>query len=281
MRTDPRVRRLTLAAAALAAAAFAAPARTADKPLWEFGLGAGVLVFNDYRGSDTTHALPLPIAYFVYRSRLFKSDHEGLRGQLFDQPRLELTLSASATTPVRNDSARSGMPDLRSTLEIGPQLNVHLWRSGDKRVKLDLRIPVRAAVTLEAHPYYVGAYTAPNLSLDIAQSSGDDGWKLGMLAGPVFNSRRYDDYFYTVAPQYATAARPAYQATGGYAGAQVLVALTRRYPSFWIGAYVRHDSLAGASFENSPLVRRDTYWSTGIAVAWIVRQSNRLVESDD
>jgi len=35
------------------------------------------------------------------------------------------------------------------------------------------------------------------------------------------------------------------------------------------------------SFENSPLVRRDSYWSAGFGVAWLIRQSDRLVESDD
>ena len=84
-----------------------------------------------------------------------------------------------------------------------------------------------------------------------------------------------------MAPQYATAGRPAYDAPGGYAGAQTLVALTRRYPSYWIGAYVRHDTLGGASFAASPLVKRDSYWSAGFGVAWIIRQSARLVASEE
>jgi len=42
------------------------------------------------------------------------------------------------------------MPDLRSTLEVGPSLNVHLWRSADTRLKLDVRLPARAAFTIEA-----------------------------------------------------------------------------------------------------------------------------------
>jgi outer membrane scaffolding protein for murein synthesis (MipA/OmpV family) len=102
-----------------------------------------------------------------------------------------------------------------------------------------------------------------------------------VLGGPLFAARRYNDYFYTVAPQYATPTRPAYQAPGGYAGAQVLVSLTRRFRSFWVGAYARHDTLAGASFAESPLVRQDSYWSTGVAFAWIIAQSSHMVESED
>ena len=271
---------LALLTAALAAAPGVA-ARADEKPLWEFGLGVGFLAFNDYRGSATTHVYPVPLPYFVYRGTFLKSDREGLRGLFLNQKRVELSLSVNATTPVRNDSARHGMPDLRPTVELGPELDVHLWRSANERLKLDLRLPARAAFTTEAHPHMVGMFFAPNLSLDIVQFRGTEGWKLGLLAGPLFAQRRYDDYFYSVAPQYATAGRPAYDAPGGYAGTQTLVALTRRYPSFWIGAYARHDSLAGASFEASPLVKRDSYWSAGFGVAWILRQSEQRVESEE
>jgi len=276
----PRLRSTLPMLAALAALA-AGTTRAEEKPLWEVGLGAGFLVFNDYRGAATTHVYPVPVPYLIYRGKFLKSDRDGLRGLFLNQDRVELSLSVNATAPVRNDSARHGMPDLRSTVEVGPQLNVHLWRSADQRVKLDLRLPLRTALTLQAAPHYVGVFIEPHLALDLAQFQGDDGWKLGLLAGPLFADRRYDDYFYTVAPQFAAADRPTYTAHGGYAGSEALASLTRRYPRFWVGAYLRHDSLAGASFENSPLVRRDSYWSAGFGVAWLIRQSDRLVESDD
>ena len=254
-------------------------AHAEPKPLWEFGLGVGTLVFNDYRGADTVHVYPVPLPYFVYRGKFLRSDHNGLRGRLFDQERIELNLSVNGTTPVRNDSARHDMPDLRPTLEVGPSLDAHLWKSADRRMKLDLRLPARAAFTLEASPRFVGVFLAPHLNLDLAQQPGDEGWKLGLLAGPLFANRRYDGYFYSVAPQFASAGRPAYSAAGGYAGTQFLIAVTRRHPDYWLGGYLRHDSLAGASFADSPLVKRDSYWSAGFGIAWIIRRSQRLVES--
>src|SRR5436190_1727538 len=146
MRTPKPAPLALLTAAALAAAA-ATAARAEPRPLWEFGLGAGALVFNDYRGADTVHAYPVPVPYLVYRGKFLRADHNGLRGRLFDQDRVELNLSVNGTTPVRSDSARHGMPDLRPTLEVGPSLDVHLWKSADARVKLDLRLPARAAPT--------------------------------------------------------------------------------------------------------------------------------------
>jgi outer membrane protein len=270
-------------AAALIVISWLSPraAHPAEQPLWEFGLGAGALVFNDYRGADTTHAYPVPVPYFVYRGKFLESDRDGLRGKLFRQDRIELSLSANATTPVRNNSARAGMPDLRSTVEIGPSLNAHLWRSADLRAKLDLQLPARAAFTVEADPRSIGWFCAPHLNLDLAQYAAPTGWKLGLLAGPLFAQRRYDDYFYSVAPQYVTPTRPAYAAPGGYAGTQALVSLTRRFPEHWIGAYLRHDSLQGAAFAASPLVKRDSYWSGGLAFVWMIGKSQRLVESDE
>src|SRR5262249_13765393 len=104
---------------------------------------------------------------------------------------------------------------------------------------------------------------------------------LGWLVGPLFATRRYNDYFYTVAPQYATTGRPAYQASGGFSGTQTVISLTKRFPRYWTGAYVRYDTLSGATFADSPLVRRNSYWSAGIAVAWMIKQSSRLVEATD
>jgi len=252
-----------------------------QEPLWEFGLGAGALAFNDYRGADTAHVYPVPVPYFVYRGKFLESDREGLRGKLLKQDWIELSLSVNATTPVRSNSARSGMPDLRSTLEIGPLLSGHLWRSADRRRKLDLRLPARAAFTVEGSPRGIGWFYAPHLNLDVAQYAGPGGWKLGLLMGPLFAERRYDDYFYSVAPQYAAPGRPAYAAPGGYAGTQMLASLSRRYPSYWVGLYLRHDTLAGASFEASPLVKRDSYWSGGFGVAWMIASSGRQVESSE
>jgi hypothetical protein len=36
----------------------------------------------------------------------------------------------------------------------------------------------------------------------------------------------------------------------------------------WIGTYLRYDSLAGAAFQDSPLVRTRQYLSAGVGLAW-------------
>jgi MipA family protein len=268
-------------AAVLAAAFFTPLSHATDAPLWEFGLGAGAIAFQDYRGSDTTHAYPLPVPYIVYNGKFLKADRDGVRGTLFNQDWFEVNLSFNLTTPVQNDRERSGMPDLRSTVEVGPSFDFHLFRSGNRRVKLDLRMPLRAAATVESSPRIIGWTFTPRLNLDLKDPFGIPGWNLGLLAGPLFADRRYHDYFYSVAPQYATPTRPEFAASGGYAGTQTLAALSKRYPKFWVGAYMRYDTLAGAAFVDSPLVQRKSYWTGGFGFAWMIRKSSQVVQIPD
>jgi outer membrane scaffolding protein for murein synthesis (MipA/OmpV family) len=267
--------------AALLAMCWATPALSKEEPLLEFGLGVGAVAFEDYRGSDTSHVYPLPVPYLVYNGKFLKADRDGVRGTLFNQDRVELNLSVNATTPVRSDRERSGMPDLRPTVEVGPSFELHVWRSDDARIKLDFRMPLRAAFTVQASPRMIGWTFTPRFNLDIADPFGFSGWKLGLLAGPLFADRRYDDYFYTVATQYATTLRPAYQATGGYAGTQTTAALSKRFPHFWVGAYVRYDTLSGAAFIDSPLVQSRRYWAGGVGISWMIHRSSTMVEVPD
>lgn len=264
--------------------ATAAPAALAkDLPLWEVGLGVGGMWFPDYRGSDETRGWVLPVPYVVYRGEIFKADRNGIRGMLFDTDRLDLNISLNASQPVssgRND-ARSGMPDLKPSIEIGPSLDITLWRAADRRTKLDLRLPVRAALSVESHPRSLGWVASPRVNLDVADVAGQNGWNLGLLAGPIYATRRQHQYFYSVAPEFAKANRPAYSASGGYSGTQFLAALSKRYPGYWVGGFVRYDTLKNAAFEDSPLVRRSNSVFAGVAIAWILGESATRVDADE
>jgi outer membrane scaffolding protein for murein synthesis (MipA/OmpV family) len=271
------------AALCLLAPGWPTTALAAEKPLWEAGLGIGALMFPDYRGSDEVKVYPVPVPYFVYRGDFLKADREGVRGQLFDRGFVELSISVDATIPVSSEdnAARRGMPDLRPTVELGPSLDMHLWRSADDGMKLDLILPLRAPVTVESSPQSIGWIFSPRLNLDIENVAGHAGWNFGIGIGPIFAADRFHDYFYSVESRFATADRPAYQAKGGYSGTQVLAGLSKRFPKYWIGAYLRYDTLSSAVFEDSPLVRRKSYLAGGIGIAWMIGESRRMVEAED
>ena len=260
-----------------------AAAGAADAPLWEVGLGVGAVSFPDYRGSDRQRVHAVPVPYVVYRGEFLKADREGVRGVFFDSDRVEINVSLGASVPVDSDGndARRGMPDLDPTVEIGPSVDVTLWRSADQRAKLDLRLPLRWATTVSGEFSDVGMVFSPRINLDVRDPFGYSGWNLGLLTGPIYADERNHAYFYDVAPRYATATRPAYEADGGYSGTQFIGALSKRYPGYWVGAFVRYDTLSGAAFEDSPLVKRDNAWAAGFGIAWMLGQSSQRVPIDD
>jgi outer membrane scaffolding protein for murein synthesis (MipA/OmpV family) len=257
-----------------------APSGASD-PLWELGFGLAAVRFPDYRGSDQSSGYVLPLPFVAYRGRFLRADRDGARAILFAGHRVIVDVSLAASVPTRskNNLARSGMPDLPGTFEIGPNVNLELWQSADRQFKLDLRLPLREAVTLQTSPRAVGVTFSPNLNLDVRRFAGS--WNLGLLAGPLYADRRYHQHFYGVAPEFATATRPAYNAPGGYAGWRATTAVSRRLGNAWIGGFVRYDDLHGARFAASPLVRKDSAFTAGIGISWIFAVSNQRVVADD
>lgn len=254
-----------------------------EKPLWEAGVGLAVLSFPAYRGSDQSQTFALPSPYFVYRGEYFKADRDGVRAEVFDSDRAELTVSLALSPPASSDdiTARAGMPDLRANFEVGPQLNLTLWETERKARQLKLLLPLRTAYTLERNPRSLGWVLHPKLNLDVTDVPGLPGWNLGMQVGPLFGDRKQHQYFYGVDAAYARADRPAYKAGAGFAGMQYLVGVSKRYGKQWVGAFLRYDSLRGAAFENSPLVRTRNYVAGGIAVSWILGESKERVLVDE
>jgi len=258
-------------------------AHAEEKPLWEFGLGAGAIAFPDYRGSDEARVYPVPVPYFVYRGPFLKADRDGLRGKLFNREYVELDLSVGATIPVNSsdNAARRGMPDLKPTLELGPSVEVHLWRSADRDVKFDLVMPLRVPITLESSPRSLQWLFAPRFNIDFENVGGRNGWNISGGIGPVFAADKFHEYFYSVPAQFATPQRPEYRADGGYSGMHVLAAVSKRFPQYWFGAFLRYDWLGGAEFANSPLMRRENYLAGGFGFAWMIGESKRRVTTED
>lgn len=274
----------TGALAALGLAVMAGGVQAAgDQPLWEIGAGAAAFSFPSYRGSDQTHNFFMPVPHFTYHGDFLKADRQGIRGSFFDSDRVDLTVSLALSPPVSSDdiTARAGMPDLEGTFEIGPQMDVTFWRSENRARFVKLLLPLRAAITVQGSPKDIGWVFHPKLNMDITDITGMGGWNLGMLAGPLFGDKRQHAYYYTVAPQYATADRAAYEAKAGYAGMQYLVALSKRFPKYWVGGFVRYDNLSGATFEDSPLVRQKDYFAAGVAFTWVFGESSTRVKVDD
>lgn len=257
--------------------ATAAPIARADQPLWEAGLGVSVLRLPQYRGSDQNRVWVLPVPYVSYHGDILKADRDGARAVLLDTERLDFDVSVAATAPTNSseNDARQGMPDLAATIELGPNLNVTLARGA--QWKLQLRAPVRAALTLESNPKMVGWLASPNLNLDTKIG----GWNAGLLAGPLFGSRAFNGYFYDVAPQFATPSRPSYVAPGGFGGWRAIASTSRRLGALWMGGFITADTVRGAVYDNSPLVRQHGTLAVGFALSWVFAASTERVPDEN
>ena len=262
-------------AVALLALAAAAPV-CAEQPLWELGLGAAGLSVPHYRGSDQNHQWLLPVPFGVYRGDILRATRDGARAVLLETGRLEFDISVAGNPPTRSsdNDARSGMPDLDAAAEIGPNLRIKLAHGA--AWALQLQLPLRAVFTLGSGARGIGWTASPALDLDLELR----GWDIGLRAEALTASRENHAYYYGVAPQYATADRPAYKATGGGAGWSLRLGASRRFGRLWVGSFVRADSVAGAAFEASPLVRQRENLTVGLALSWVLLTSRTQVASD-
>lgn len=59
---------------------------------------------------------------------------------------------------------------------------------------------------------------------------------------------------------------------------QFLMSRSKRDPKYWLGAFVRQDTLKAAVFADSPLVKWEGHFAAGVGVAWIMGVSSTRVE---
>lgn len=249
-------------------------------PKWELGAGISALHLQDYRGSAHDNNYLLPYPYLVYRGDRVKFADGNLQGFLFRSPNLKLDISLAGGLPVSSDhnNARSGMPNLAPTVEFGPSILARLWNDPDEHRSVWLGLPLRSVFSIgDGGIHHQGWVFAPYIEYESEHYNKNE-WGITASVGPLFANSAYHDYYYSVEPQYATTARPAYDSPGGYSGSRVTLIAYRQVGSVKVAAFARFDSLKGASFHDSPLVERDSYHIFGIALTKILAKSKTLVE---
>lgn len=268
-----RARTAALALATLAVVAPAAAQTAPELPLWELGLFGGAAATPAYPGADERSARALVLPVLIYRGKVLRADRAGVGARLINTDRVELDIGFALSLPARSDdvAARAGMPDLNALLEFGPRLKVLLAEpTGHTRVRLEL--PLRVPVELHHGLRRQGLVWEPRLVVESGDRAGK--WQADASVGALFGSARLNQYFYEVAPQYATAARPAYQATGGLMMTRLGASLSHRLGQDWrVFGFTRYDNYTHAANRDSPLFRRNSGLSVGVGFTWTAYRS--------
>jgi outer membrane scaffolding protein for murein synthesis (MipA/OmpV family) len=251
----------------------AAKAQSGVQPLWEWGAFGGVLSGPAYPASTERLNRALVFPYFIYRGERLNVDRDGIDARLRLSPGVELDLGVSGSFPASSDgiSVRQGMPDLGSLLEFGPRLKVQL-PSPATGLRLALDLPLREVFEVNGGTRSQGLVFEPTVVLDAANLA--DGWSLTAKAGLAWGDQQINQYFYGVAPAYATGLRPAYEAQSGLMSARASVSTSKSLgPDVRVFGYARIDYYGLSANTGSPLHLQNSSPSLGLGLVWTLGRS--------
>jgi outer membrane scaffolding protein for murein synthesis (MipA/OmpV family) len=249
---------------------------TTALPLWEAGAGAGWVSTPAYPGADTNSQRGLALPFLIYRGEVLRSDQSGIGARLLRSADAEFDIGFAASLPAHSNdvAARAGMPDLGTLVEFGPRLKLRV-ADVDSNSRVRFEVPLRAVIEVRGGLRRQGWTFEPRLVYETREASGE--WTFDAQLGAVLGDVRINRYFYEVQPQFATAARPAYQAQSGLMLVRMgLFALRKLDPDLRFFGFMRYESYAGAANQRSPLTKKPTGASVGFGFAWTLARSPEL-----
>lgn len=244
------------------------------QPLWEIGaVGVGVSQ-QAYPGASENVHRGLALPYVLYRGEFLRADRETAGLRAFKTPNMEIDIGVAGSFGARSDDvdARQGMPRLGTLVEFGPRLK---WKLGQDSAGglWRLELPLRGVFDLSDDASHRGMSFEPRL---LYQRRASGGWFYATSVSAIVADKRLAQTFYGVAPAYAAAGRPSYEAQGGLVawrlGATVSHTLSRDWRAFGFG---RIDSVSGAANESSPLVKKTHGASLGLGLSYTWMRSER------
>ena len=263
-----------LALVACMAIAPHALAQSSDtSPLWEVGaVGAG-LRQQAYPGSSQVIGRALLLPYFIYRGQYWRSDEGNFGLRAFKSERLELDIGFAGAFGSNSSeiNARSGMPDLGTLFEFGPKLK---WKLGDVERKEGWRaeFALRGVFDVSDKLRDKGVSFEPEL---VYEGTPISSWRYSASLGAIYGDKRLADTFYGVAPIYANASRPTYEAQPGLILSRLSLNVGRTITQdVRLFGFARVATLEGAANVNSPLIRQSHASTFGVGVIYTFAKSS-------
>lgn len=246
--------------------------------LWAFGGTVFGVSQQAYPGSDQQVTRRVVLPYAVYRGEVLRSDRSSAGVRAIKTPNTELDIGAALSFGGGSDEidARAGMKKLGTLIEVGPRLKVRLGNYGGGQLRFEL--PLRAVFDFGDGAKYSGLTLEPRLAYSRQMSPR---WSLSTSASVMYADERMSDYFYQVSDADVVPAggslpeRKAYDARAGQMVSRLSVSSSVNLGRDWrLLGYVRHDTVAGAANESSPLVRKTDGTTVGLGVIYTWLRSN-------
>jgi outer membrane scaffolding protein for murein synthesis (MipA/OmpV family) len=284
------MKKIMAAAAAFSLCAIGLQAKAAPKvngstePLWEMGIGGGGFAGPAYPGADDQTAQALFVPFIIYRGDVFSIGEEGgARAVAFinEKVELDISLGASLSADASEDADREGMPDLDFLFEIGPQIIYHAARHDfDYWVgHFDIKLRTRAVIGTDFSSFDEHGYIVEPAFVYELKSKRDSRLEVRFDIEILSGSKRLNEYFYSVDPEYETPTRMKYPADAGYIGTELGIGLSLPVtPNFRIFAGLDVELYDQSANQDSPLFKDKTAFSGGIGLVYSFFKSDELVK---
>lgn len=246
-----------------------------ETPLLELGLFLGGASLPDYPAADQSRNRTIPAPLVHYHGDLLRADDEdGTRFRFINVEKFDLDLSfgGSFPTDTGNNQARSGMPNLDWTAEVGPRLVYYFYRNP---VVAQVRVgfPVRANFATDFVKWTgVGYVFAPTFQVD-KYNFLMDGLDLYFNYSPSFISEGIADYFYQIDPQFQTVERNTFDAKSGFLGTEISLAIKYQLGNKRLIIGAQYSDFSQSANSQSYLHRSNINWSYVVAMSWVLYQS--------
>lgn len=250
------------------------------QPLWEFGVGGGVVDVANYPASGERNFIALAAPYLVYRGDVFRlGGGGGARAVVVEKGNFEIDLSfgGAFSADSEDNSVREGMPELDFLFEVGPQIIYKVKDfsfDGGGNGRLNAKVQTRAVFSTDFGRIDQRGYVLESQLSYQQRGVMLDKTGLNVSFSATFASEKLHDYFYQVGDEFVTDNRQAFDAKGGYLGSELSVGFS--FPIFenargFIGGSASFHQ--GTANEDSPLFEDDVTFSIGAGFVWRLYES--------
>jgi outer membrane scaffolding protein for murein synthesis (MipA/OmpV family) len=246
----------------------------AKLPLYELGLAGGLAHISDYPGSNQGRTRQIVIPTFRYRGEVFRADKKGTRARFFKTEKTDVDLSFGASFPAnsKDNDAREGMSDLHWIGEIGPRLNIELYK--DSKNTIELELPIRFAFSTDFNfTQHRGYRFYPQI--DFRRKVSED-FKFSFSIKMNWATEGLTDYFYEVSKEDITPDRERFNSKEGYIGSDLSHFISYSSDDIFYILGIKYSNYEGSSNSNSPLFKSKEDTSVFFAINYFFYKSKSL-----